>query len=113
MAIVIIKDKLSKKDFEKAREDYQTYIKITVDLEKEIVALGGEYHADAEQLLLQRGSKQKNIWGGGVNLEEGRIETNAIINLRPKENESAEILEPKIRKKFISVVKKVLRNYVK
>lgn len=112
MAIVIVKDRVSRKEFEKAKEDYQTYIKITVDLKKEAVALGGEYHADAEALLLKQGSKQKNIWGGGVNLETKRIETNAIINLRPRENESAEILDKKIRKKFIKIIKKVLKGYV-
>lgn len=113
MAIVLVYDKVSKEDFEKAREDYENYIKITLDLKKEIVALGGEYHADAEQLLLAQGSKQKDIWGGGVNLEERRIETNAIINLRPRQNESTEILGKEVREKFIKIVKKVLKDYVK
>lgn len=112
MAIVIIKDKISRGEFEKARKDYKTYIKITVDLGNETVALGGEYHADAESLLLEQGSKQKDIWGGGVNLEEKRIETNAIINLKPGKNESPEILDERIRKKIIKIVKRVLKEYV-
>lgn len=112
-AIVTVKEKLLKEDFEKAREDYESYIKITLDLKKEIVALGGEYHADAERLLLEQGCQQKDIWGGGVNLEERRIETNAIINLRSGQNESTEILDEKIREKFIAIVKRVLRKYVK
>lgn len=113
MAIVIVKDKLERIDFEKAKEDYQTYIKITLDLKKEIVVLGGEYHADAEKLLLDQGSLQKNIWGGGVNLETKQLETNAIINLRPGENDSPEILDPKKREKFLKIAKEVLRDYVK
>lgn len=112
MTIIIVEDRVSQEDFEKAKEDYQTYIKITVDLKRKAVALGGEYHADAEVLLLRQGSKQKDIWGGGLNLEEKRIETNAIVNLKPRENESVEILDPKIRKKFIKLVKKVLKEYV-
>lgn len=112
MAIVIVKDKVSKEDFEKAKEDYQTYIKITIDLENKIVALGGEYHADAEKLLLAKGSKQKDVWGGGVNLETKQIETNAIINLRPGKNDSPEILDGKTRKKFIKIAKKVLKDDV-
>lgn len=113
MALVIVKDKVSEDDFEGAKEDYGTYIKITLDIEKRVVALGGEYHADAEQLLLAQGARQKDIWGGGLNLEEGRIETNAIINLRPRQNQSTEILDGEVRKEFIEIVKKVLKGYVK
>ena len=40
-------------DLVKAREEYPEYIKITADLEKRIVAIGGEYHADAEQILIK------------------------------------------------------------
>lgn len=112
MGIIIVENKLSKSDFKKAKEYYHTYIKVTVDLKRKIVALGGEYHAEAEALLLEQGSKQKDIWGGGFNLEEKRIETNAIINLRPRQNESAEILAPKIRKKFINLVKTIFKDYV-
>lgn len=112
MAIVLIKNKLSEKDFQKAKEDYKGYVKITADLEKKVVALGGEYHADAEKLLLEQGSKQENIWGGGLNLETGSFETNAIINLRPGQNDSPEILDPLKRKKFLTLAEKVLKDYV-
>lgn len=112
MAIVIIEKSLNKEDFKRARENYQTYIKITIDLEKEILALGGEYHADAEKMLLARGSKQENIWGGGVNLETGQFETNAIINLKVGRNDSTEILDPPKRKKFLTLSKKILKKYV-
>ncbi|KKQ53023.1 hypothetical protein A2865_02715 [Candidatus Woesebacteria bacterium RIFCSPHIGHO2_01_FULL_39_17] len=112
MAIVVVEDKLTKEDFEKAREDYKIYIKITIDLKKETVVLGGEYHADAEKLLLERGSRQENIWGGGVNLETGNFETNAIINLR-RGNNSTEILDPEKRKEFLRIVRRVLREHVK
>lgn len=112
MAIVVIKDRLLKKEFERAKEDYQTYIKVTIDLKRKVVALGGEYHADTERLLLEDGSEQKDIWGGGINLEEKRIETNAIINLRPRQNKSAEILDPETREKFVKIVKRVLKGYV-
>jgi hypothetical protein len=34
-----------------------------VDVEKGILALGGELHADANAALLARGSEQKDLWG--------------------------------------------------
>jgi len=113
MAVVIVKNKLSEKDFQEAKKDYQSYIKLTIDIEQEIIALGGEYHADAEKILLEQGSKQGDIWGGGLNLETKQLEANAIINIRPGRNESAEILEPKIREKFFEIAKKFLGKYVK
>lgn len=112
-SIVIVKDKLSKQEFEKARQDYETYIKITIDLGREVVALGGEYHTDAEELLLSQGSRQDDVWGGGVNLETGRFETNAIINLRAGKNDSTEILEPTKREKFLELARRALASYVK
>ena len=106
MATVIVKDRLSKGDFERAKEDYQSYIKITVDLKRKIIALGGEYHADAERLLLKGGSKQKDIWGGGVNLKTQVIDYNSLINTKPEyDNPSQEILSLEIRKIFERILK--------
>ncbi len=118
MAIIIVgpdqpNKKLSKDDFEKAREEYVDYIKITIDLGKEIIALGGEYHADAEKKLLETGSKQEDVWGGGVNLKLQLFEIKAMINLRSKTNYSTEILNEENRKRFLEMAKEVLKNYVK
>jgi len=47
------------------------------------------------------------IWGGGIDLETGAIDTFAIINIRPQDNNpSQEILDENIRKEFTSLVKK-------
>ena len=113
MIIVLQKgQKLTEEDFEKAEKDYKTYIKITVDIESETVALGGEYHADAEKILLEEGSKQENIWGGGVDLKSKAIFVNAMINLRPKSNYSTDILDPVARKRFLGIARKALKSYV-
>jgi len=110
MAIVIIDKIVTPQQIKKAQEDYESYIKLTIDIDQEIIALGGEFHADAEKILLEQGSQQKNLWGGGLNLETNLLETNAIINYRVG---SAEILEPRIREKFIKIAKKFLGKYVK
>jgi hypothetical protein len=110
MAIIIIDKIVTPQQIKKAQEDYESYIKLTIDIEGEIIALGGEFHADAEKILLESGSQQKNIWGGGLNLETNLLETNAIINYR---GGSAEILDPKVREKFLNIAKKFLGKYVK
>lgn len=108
MSIVILSKKASNEDLKKASHDYKNYIKITADIEKEIVAIGGEYHADAEKLLLKNGSSQKNIWGGGLDLISHEIQFTALINIRPPENNSMDILDEKIRKKFLNLCKKLI-----
>ena len=89
--------------------DFDGYIKLVVDTEKEILAGGGERHVDAEQLLLKEGSKQQDLWGGGMDWETKEIDYNSIINLRPnQDNPSRDILDTQIRKKFDAIVQKLL-----
>jgi hypothetical protein len=107
--IVFLNKKASKEDIEQAKEEFGDYIKITIDIEEKVLAIGGELHADAEELLIKRGSKQINIWGGGLDLVSDRIDTQAVINLRPRQgNDSMEILNPEIRRKFIKIVQTIL-----
>jgi len=109
MAIVVLETRLTASDIKKAREEYSSYIKITADLKQQLVAIGGEYHADAEQLLMKtHGSKQRDIWGGGYNITSHTFETNAMINLQPRRNKSLEIIDPAIRNTFITLVKRKL-----
>lgn len=114
MSVLIIREQARDNEIKKAGEDYDNYIKLTIDIEKEVIALGGEFHADAEEKLLRIGSKQENIWGGGLNLETGEIETNAIINIRSRQNNpSNEIIDSKVRERFINIARNFLKNYVK
>ena len=109
MAIVIVEEKPTKEDIVKARKEFPQYIKITADLEQEIIAIGGEYHADAEKILVEKyNSQRSNIWGGGYNITLDIFEVNAIINLHPGINDSTDILDPDIRNRFLELVKKVL-----
>ncbi len=41
MELVLVRQGLSEQDLQKAREDYATYIKITFDIKREEVVLGG------------------------------------------------------------------------
>ena len=107
MTLIVVKENLTEKDLNKAREHYEFYIKITADLKQKIVVIGGEYHADAEKLLLENyHSAQENIWGGGFNLKTKKFETNAVINIRTNINENMEILDPQLRKEFLDLVHK-------
>lgn len=89
-------------------EDYQGYIKLVVDVERGVLAGGGERHYEAEKVLLDKGSKQENLWGGGIDWETNEIDYNSIINLRSKQNPSRDVLSESIRNKFDKIVKDLL-----
>lgn len=111
MALITVDSKLTKEEIKSARENYPDYIKITVDIEKEIVVIGGEYHADAEKILVDNfGSKRSDIWGGGYNIILKNFEVNAILNLKPGHNDSPDILDPAVRATFLNLVKEKLCN---
>lgn len=87
---------------------FKNMIKAVVDLEKEIIALDSELHADLEGLLIEAGSRQENLWGINFYLEKPlkeRIEYTALINIRPsQDNPGMEVGNVKTRKKIEKIV---------
>lgn len=79
-------------------------VKYVVDLERRVAAVGGELHADAEQLLLESGSRQADLWGANYYPGEGRdacIQYTALINIRPAQgNRGMLIQDPEIRERL-------------
>lgn len=108
--IIILRDKKATKDqIEKMSYELGNYIKVVVDIEKGILAGGGGMHYDEEQLLLEYGCEQKNLWGGGIDFDTNDIDYNSMINIRPNQNNSSrDILSEDIRKKFKKIVEKLL-----
>lgn len=107
--LLVIRKKATKEEIKKMAEDFDGYIKLVVDVEKGILAGGSERHFDGEQKLLEEGSKQENLWGGGLDCQTKEIDYNSIVNLRPKQNNpSRDILSQGIRKKFDKIVKDLL-----
>ena len=87
-------------------EELETYIKLAVDVERGILAGGGEYHADCEELLLEDGSLQEDIWGVDWYPESRTIEFVALINIRPRQgNRGMEIEDPNLRKRIEAIVR--------
>jgi hypothetical protein len=84
------------------------YIKVVVDLEKEVMAAGAKMHVDEKQMLLDNGSKKGSLWGGGYDLETKQVTFDSIINNKPGVNSSSDILDPETRRKFENIVKRLL-----
>lgn len=111
----IIYDHISITELEKMSEKmFGKLVKAVVDIDKEIMAVDAELHADQEECLLELGSEQKNLWG--INLHPNKINTDnwiefdSMINLRPSYgNRSRSIDDPKIR----AVIEKIVTKLVK
>ena len=90
MSIRMITNSISKKELEKiAQDQFGDWVKAVVDVERNVMAIGGELHADEEAVLLQDGSQQKNLWGINLRLDKGVdewIEFNSMINIRPSQH---------------------------
>lgn len=113
MEIKIVTDKITADEIrEMAAESYGEMIKAVADAERGIMAIGGEWHADAEALLLEQGSKQSDLWGFNIypNRPAGQqIEFVSLINIRPRQNnKNMEIEDPEIRKKIFQIFNKLV-----
>jgi hypothetical protein len=111
MKIHIIRQRATEDEIREMLEGLGTYIKATVDVEKAILAGGGEYHADCEEVLLEDGSRQENIWGADWYPDSGTIGLGALINIRPEQgNRSMEIESPDLRQKIEGIVRRLLEG---
>lgn len=109
MEIVVVNNTMSVEQVRTlAQETFGDMVKVVVDIEKKILALGGELHSDAEAILLEAGSEQKNLWG--ANIFPGRpkgqqIEFTSLINIRPKQgNKQTELQDPSLRERVAQVI---------
>ena len=64
------------------------FVKAVVDVQRGMMAVGGDLHADEEALLLQQGARQADLWG--INLYPDKvgtdfIEFDSMINVRPSQ----------------------------
>lgn len=100
--MIITKNKpFTKNEIVKLQEQFDTYIKTVIDVDSNVCSAGCDRHFECEEILLQNGSKQKNIWGGGIDLVTKIIDFNSFINIRPNDNnQSNEIQDPIIRNKY-------------
>ena len=87
-------------------EVFDTYIKTVIDLDKKVCSAGCYRHFESENVLLDQGSSQNNLWGGGIDLETEIIDCNSMINIRPSQNNNSnEILDPSLREKYEQLTK--------
>jgi hypothetical protein len=88
-------------------------VKTVVDIDREVMAIGGELHADEEQVLLDDGSNQEHLWGINLYPDEALdawVEFDSMINIRPSQgNRSRHVEDREAQKRIRDVVSKLVR----
>lgn len=109
--ILIIRNRATPEQIEQMLEEEKFYIKLAVDIERRILAGGGEMHYFCEQALLSDESSQRNIWGAGFMPINQKISYDSLINIRPSQgNRSMEILDATIREQVAQIITELLGN---
>lgn len=99
--IITKTDPYLKEEIRKLRAQFDIYIKTVIDIEKKICSAGCDRHFESEKILLDAGSKQTDLWGGGIDLDTKVIDFKSFINIRPNDNNrSNEIQNQEIIKEF-------------
>lgn len=113
METKILENKITRKELNVlAKKQFGDFVKAVVDIEKSIMAIGAELHADMESIMLEQGSEQNHLWG--INLypnqsDEHFVEFNSMINVRPAQgNRSRGVENPEIQEK----IKEVVRTWI-
>jgi hypothetical protein len=108
-AVRIVREPISRADLAAiAATQFGDLVKAVVDVERGIMAIGGELHSDEEAELLDDGSRQAHLWG--INLypaEVGEtwIEFDSLINVRPSQgNRSRDVEDGAVRERIRSAV---------
>ncbi|MBI4376279.1 MAG: hypothetical protein HY549_07495 [Elusimicrobia bacterium] len=95
-----------------AKDQFEDMIKATVDVQRGILALGGELHSDEEALLLEDGSEQGNLWGINIYPEKkgnDRVEFDSMINVRPSQNNrSRGVEDPGLQARIREIVESMI-----
>ncbi len=88
---------------------YGTMIKGTVDIAREKVALGSDYHIESCEELVKDGSHQNNVWGFNIRFEEtpdGVLEFDSMVNIKPAlSNPSRSINDDSVKSKAEEIIR--------
>lgn len=115
MNVEIIRNPIPKSQLTTLAEGkYLELVKAVVDVERQIMAIGGVMHADEEAVLLDDGSQQEDLWG--INLYplpgvEQWVEYDSLINLRPGlGNRSRGVDDSQTRSRIEAIVTLLVRE---
>jgi len=83
-------------------------VKGVVDINERLLVIDAEMHVDQEQFLLERGSKQSDLWGINLWPEQygsySFVEFDSMINIRPWQNNRSRSVEDHALREIITAI---------
>lgn len=115
MEMRIVESSIARADLRTiAQNQFGRLVKAVVDVSKNIMVVGGELHADEEQVLLEQGSRQEDLWGINIYPDKSReewLEFDSMVNLRPSfGNSSRGVENAETRGKIAEIVKQLVAD---
>ncbi|MBN3907500.1 MAG: hypothetical protein HWQ35_13330 [Nostoc sp. NMS1] len=107
--ILLLRERATPEQLELMLRSHKFYIRTAVDIERRVL-VGGGLHADCEEKLLDDGSRQQDIWAASFMPITGKIIYESMVNLRPRQNRSMELLDPNIRERVAQLINEFLGN---
>ncbi|MEH2058411.1 MAG: DUF5674 family protein [Nostoc sp.] len=108
--ILLIRARATPEQIEQMLQEHKFYIKLAVDIERRVIVGGGDMHADCKEVLLNEGSRQQNIWAASFMPVTGKVIYESMVNLRPRQNRSMEILDSNIKERMAQIIKEFFGN---
>ena len=111
----IIEEAISREELKRmAHAGFGDMIKAVVDVERGIMVLDGELHADEEALLMEGGSRQSDLWGINIYPDidgPDQIEFDSMVNIRPMQgNQTRGVDDPSTRNRILQIIKKLISS---
>jgi hypothetical protein len=101
-AILVLRSRIAPAELRRLLDEgFRDMVKYVADIERGVIAAGGGLHADAEQVLLESGSRQEDLWGANYHPgrgSDGCVEFTSLINIRPAQgNPGMEVHDAGVR----------------
>lgn len=114
-AMIILERPISRAELkEYAANTFGDMIKCVADVDKGLLAIDADLHADLERLLLENGSQQASLWGFNLYPDETGddfIEYDSLINIRSWQgNPVRDVLDQEVREKIAGIVNKFITD---
>ena len=111
--MIILEHPISRAELkEYAANTFGDMIKCVADVDKGLLAIDADLHADLERMLLENGSEQTSLWGFNLYPDEvgdDFIEYDSLINIRSWQgNPSRDVLDKDVREKIARIVNKYI-----
>lgn len=113
MEIRVIKNPIKKAELKRIADEWGSdFVKGVVDVARGIMAVGGAFHTDEEEMLVEQGSRRENLWG--INLypqktEDAWIAFDSLINIKPAQgNRSMNVEDNDIKERIKTIIRALI-----